>query len=349
MAANYPALSSGLQWTTCSINNRAGTVTQVTDLTLGQVDTTQVRVGWILYCSKMGNIVNSFLVFVCARGDCVSTTVSAGKESVTMTGLSAYTDYTLNVTVLEAGSDQPGQPSSALRFRTAPAPPSSPVRNIKTSVTDTRIDLTWQQPTDLNGELCQYRISVDDDPHRVFTENRAVLENMLSFTRYEISVTTCVLSRDGACVLCGDPANTRLHTNIGQPGTPPTPAVRPVNRTAVAVSWDTNFHLGAPGAASWRIRLTSGEANSREITLSVAGQSLTRVIDIDSLEDTDACDEEGVISISKYVSLQCVVRDNKTGLEYSSPWSAKQQILVSCYQPVPVLLYIIICLVSFTS
>ena len=39
----------------------------------------------------------------------------------------------------------------------------------------------------------------------------------------------------------------------------------------------------------------------------------------------------------------------ETGAEFSSPWSAKQQILVPCYPSVPVLLYIIICLVSFTK
>ena len=44
VAANYPALSSGLQWETCRINNRAGTVSQVTDLFLAQVEATQVRV-----------------------------------------------------------------------------------------------------------------------------------------------------------------------------------------------------------------------------------------------------------------------------------------------------------------
>ena len=353
VAANYPALSSGLQWTTCSINNRAGTVTQVTDLNLGQVESTQVRVGWSLYCSKMGDIVNSFLVFVCAGGpggDCVSTRVSAGQESVTMSGLTAYTDYSLNVTVLEAGSEQPGLPSPALRFRTAPAPPSSPVRNINTSATDTRLELTWQQPTELNGELCQYRISVgDDSPPRIFTDNRAVLEDMLSFTKYEISVTTCVLSRDGGCVLCGDAVTTSLHTNIGQPGTPPSPTVRPINRTAVDVSWSTNFHQGAPSVHSWRIKLSSGEAARQETTLTEAGQSLTRIVDIDSLQINDACDEEGVISKLLNVSIQCVVRDNQTGAEYSSPWSANQQILVPCYQAVPVLLYIIICLVSLTK
>ena len=80
----------------------------------------------------------------------------------------------------------------------------------------------------------------------------------------------------------------------------------------------------------------------------VAGQSLALNVDIGSL-DSDACDEEEVISKRFYVSLQSVVRDNKTGAEYSSPWSVKQQILVPCYPTVPVLLYIIICLVSFTK
>ena len=281
----------------------------------------------------------------------MSSRVAAGQESLTMTGLAPHTDYSLNVTVLEAGSEQPGLPSPALSFRTAPAPPSSPVRNIRTSASDTRLELSWQQPTHLNGELCQYRLSLgDDSPPRIVTENRAVLENLLSFTRYEISVTPCVLSRAGACVLCGAPATTSHHTNIGQPGTPPSPAVRPINRTAVAVSWSRDFHLGAPRPHTWRLKLTAGEdeANSEEITLSVAGLSLTRIIDIDSLQTTDACDEAGVISKFFNVSLQCVVRDNQTGVEFSSPWSAKQQILVPCYQSAPVLLYIIICLVSFT-
>ena len=354
VAANYPGLSSGLQWTSCSINNRAGTVSQVTDLTLGQVESTKVTVGWSLYCSKMGDIVNSFLVFVCDGSggglDCVSSRVGAGQESVTVTGLSPYSNYSVNVTVLEAGSDQPGLPSPALTFRTDPAPPSSPVRNIKTSVTDTRIDLAWQPPTHLNGLVCQYKISLgENSPPRIFTETRAVLEDLLSFTRYEVSVTACVLSRDQTCVLCGDPATTSVNTNIGQPASPTTPTVQPLNRTAVAVSWNTNFHLGAPSVHAWRIKVSAGEEEtSQEINLTVAGESLALNVDIGSL-DSDACDEEEVISKRFYVSLQSVVRDDKTGAEYSSPWSAKQQILVPCYPTVPVLLYIIICLVSFTN
>ena len=349
VAANYPALSSGLQWETCRINNRAGTVSQVTDLFLAQVEATQVRVSWSLDCSKMGDIVNSFLVFVCdGRDDCVSSRVSAGEASVTVSGLSPYRDYGVNVTVLEAGSDQPGLPSPVQSFRTAPAPPSSPVSNIQTSsVTDTQIDLTWQPPTHLNGELCHYKISVGEhSPTRIFTENRAVLEDLLSFTRYEVSVTACVLSRAGLCVLCGDPARSAVKTNIGRPGTPPAPTVRPLNGTAAALSWETNFHLGAPAVAAWRIKLSSGEENSRETELTVSGQSRTFIVDIGSLEESDACHEDGVVSKFFYVSLQSVVRNNQSGAEYFSPWSVRQQILVPCYPAVPVLLIIIICLVS---
>ena len=277
------------------------------------------------------------------------TRVGAGEESVTVSGLSPYRDYRVNVTVLEAGSDQPGLPSPALTFRTAPAPPSSPVRQIKSSASDTQIELTWQQPTILNGEVCQYKISLgENSAPRIFAETRAVLEDLLSFTRYEVSVTPCVLSRHGTCVLCGDPATTSVTTNIGQPASPTTPTVQPLNRTAVEVSWNTNFHLGAPSVHAWRIKLSAGEETSQEISLSVAGQSLAVNVDIESL-DSDACDEKGVISKKFFVSLQAVVRDNKTGAEFLSPWSAEQQILVPCYPSVPVLLYIIICLVSFTK
>ena len=277
------------------------------------------------------------------------TRVVAGQESVRVSGLSPYTNYTVNVTVLEAGSDQPGLPSPAISFRTAPAPPSSPVRNIQTSVTDTQIDLTWQPPTHLNGEVCQYKISLgENSAPRIFAETRAVLEDLLSFTRYEVRVTPCVLSRDRTCVLCGDPAITSVNTNIGQPAAPSSPTVQPLNRTAVAVSWNANFHLGAPSVYAWKIKLSAGEETAQEISLTLTGQSLAVNVDIARL-DSDACDEKGVISKKFYVSLQAVVRDNTTGAEFSSPWSAKQQILVPCYPSVPVLLYIIICLVSFTK
>ena len=82
------------------------------------------------------------------------------EESVLVSGLSPFTSYTSTVSVLEADSDQPGQASPPVSWTTAPAAPS-PVLNINTSVTDSKAELTWDPPVKLNGELCDYLISVD--------------------------------------------------------------------------------------------------------------------------------------------------------------------------------------------
>ena len=347
VAANYEGLSSGLQWTTCTISNRAGTVTRVTDIAVGegQMASSQIKVRWSLYCSKMGNIVNNFLVSVCEGGDCRSIKAPAGEEEVEVSGLSPYTTYTATVSVLEADSQRPGRPSPPATFTTAPAPPSSPVYNINSSVTDNRVELTWGPPVRLNGELCKYDISVDQSQVQSVTENRVVLVNMTSFTTYEVRLAACVRSRSGRCVLCGQSVLTRVTTDIGQPAAPSTPSVRPVNMSAVSLSWDTRFHLGAPSVQDWRLEISTGE-DRRETLLTVDGPSLDLTVDIESLEESNACHQAGIINKFFYVRLQAVVRDDSTGQEFFSPWSSRQEILVPCYQNPPVLLYIFICLVS---
>ena len=85
VAANYQAVSSGLQWSTCTISNRAGTVSRVTEVMVSRATSasSQLRVSWTLYCSKMGNIVNSFLVSVCDEaGECRLSTAQPWEESV---------------------------------------------------------------------------------------------------------------------------------------------------------------------------------------------------------------------------------------------------------------------------
>jgi len=310
----------------------------------GEVATSQLRVRWSLYCSKMGNIVNSFLVSVCGEaGDCSLTTAKAGEESVLVSGLSPFTSYTTTVSVLETDTDQPGLPSPPVTFTTAPASPSSPVLNINSSVTASEVELTWEPPVKLNGELCDYEISVDQSQAQRVTESRVVLDSLLSYTSYEVRLAACVRTRAGECVLCGQPRLSTVTTSIGQPAAPPSPAVRPLNMSALAVTWHKDFQLGAPEVLLWRLKLTSKEEDGEEKVLTVAGEMLALTVDIDSLEENSACQEAEQSNRFFYVSLQAVVRDNLT--EFSSPWSSRQEVLVPCHQTIPVLsvlLYIFI-------
>ena len=354
VAANYPRLSSGLQWTTCTISNRAGTVTTVSEVKVspGEEATSQMKVRWSLDCSKMGNIVNSLLVTVCGEDkekDCRTVKVPAGEEEVEVGGLSPFTSYSTTVSVLEPGTEKAGRPSPPVPWTTAPAPPSSPVLNITSSVTATTASLTWAPPLHLNGELCKYEMSVDQAQPVSYNQSRAVVRNLSSFTRYEVRLVACVRSRSRHCVLCGDPVLASLTTAIGPPSAPNSPAVRPVNMSAAIVSWNTDFHLGAPRVESWRLLISAGQEDGQERQLTVTGKVLSLTVDIDSLEKSNACDKAGLINKFFYVKVQAVVRDDSTGEEFFSPISERQEILVPCYQSTPLLLYIFICLVSSTQ
>ena len=112
--------------------------------------------------------------------------------------------------------------------------------------------------------------------------------------------------------------------------------------SAATVSWNTDFHLGAPRVESWRLLISTGQ----ERQLTVTGKVLSLTVDIDSLEESNACDKAGLINKFFYVKVQAVVRDDSTGEEFLSPQSERREILVPCYQSTPLLLYIFICLVS---
>ena len=64
---------------------------------------------------------------------------------------------------------------------------------------------------------------------------------------------------------------------------PNSPPVRPVNMSAATVSWNTDFHLGAPRVESWRLLISTGQ----ERQLTVTGKVLSLTVDIDSLEESN--------------------------------------------------------------
>ena len=53
--------------------------------------------------------------------------------------------------------------------------------------------------------------------------------------------------------------------------------------SSTTVSWNTDFHLGAPRVESWRLLISTGQ----ERQLTVTGKVLSLTVDIDSLEESN--------------------------------------------------------------
>ena len=203
-----------------------------------------------------------------------------------MSGLSPFTSYTSTVSVLEADSDQPGQASPPVSWTTAPAAPS-PVLNINTSVTDSKAELTWDPPVKLNGELCDYLISVDQAQAQRVREGRVVLDNLLSYTSYEVRLAACVRTRAGSVCCAASQAKPQSAPRLaGQQPRPP-------------LLWHLSTCPPSPSpgtlTSTWRLRLTSEEEeddDNQENVLEVAGEMMTLTVDIDSLEEDNACSDQ---------------------------------------------------------
>ena len=57
--------------------------------------------------------------------------------------------------------------------------------------------------------------------------------------------------------------------------------------SAATVSWNTDFHLGAPRVESWRLLISTGQEDGQERQLTVTGKVLSLTVDIDSLEESN--------------------------------------------------------------
>jgi YD repeat-containing protein len=152
------------------------------------------------------------------------TTVGSSVLSVTLTGLSYGTTYTVNV----SAKDNPGNISATATgsFTTLPSAPGTPTAG---NITGTSATVSWGAATDHNG-VTGYSYQINGGAWSAFSN---VLSMNLTGLNYGASITVGVRAQDAAGNI-GPPASGTFTT---PPSTPGVPTVSNIAGTSATVAW----------------------------------------------------------------------------------------------------------------
>ncbi|KAI6660980.1 Phosphatidylinositol phosphatase PTPRQ-like isoform X2 [Oopsacas minuta] len=176
---------------------------------------------------------------------------SSGNETVSLTGLEAYTVYEISVTL----STSIGEGlSSSLEIRTLLTAPSSAPRNLQTSVLSANIiSVTWDPPVsiDQNGILTLYTLTYKgierDTTSRdiILYSNQSYFTNSIltdldEFTYYDIEVSASTAAGSGPSIATSDRTEQEIPSAV-----PNNVMTTVLNSTAILLAWD------APDMTHW--------------------------------------------------------------------------------------------------
>jgi YD repeat-containing protein len=152
------------------------------------------------------------------------TTVSSSVLSVSLTGLSYGTTYTVNV----YAKDNPGNVSATASgsFTTLPSAPGTPTAS---NITGTSATISWGAATDYNG-VSGYSYQIGSGAWSAFSN---VLSVNLTGLSYGTSYTVGVRAEDAA----GNISPTASGTFTTPPSTPGVPTVSNIAGTSATVAW----------------------------------------------------------------------------------------------------------------
>jgi len=120
------------------------------------LSSTEIFITWLQPDPTNGVIQQYIVTYYPSGSPGDNTTNSTSDTSITIGGLSAFTEYSVFVVAVTVA---PGPPSTAVNVTTSEAAPTA-VRNLMAVAPDlTQISVTWDQPTALNG-IVSYIISV---------------------------------------------------------------------------------------------------------------------------------------------------------------------------------------------
>ena len=159
-------MSSGMIWSSCEIVNDEMSSGWVREVNVERVGAGWMEVRWRLPCSQRTGLVLSYNVTWCegeggTREPCESETVRHSQLTNThkITGLAAWTPYTITVTAVSRDPAREALPSFPLVQWTEASTPASEPLDLKTQrVTNMTVDLSWRLPVRANGPTNWYKV-----------------------------------------------------------------------------------------------------------------------------------------------------------------------------------------------
>ena len=128
--------------------------------------------------------------------------------------------------------------SVALSVRTQEAPPVGVASPVLVAVNSTAVNATWQVPSQPNGNIQRYELSVaavNQVPTILFSGSAlaATVTGLMPFTLYRFTVNACTAGG------CGSSPVASVQTPEDAPLSQPTPTVTAINSTALRISWSS--------------------------------------------------------------------------------------------------------------
>lgn len=223
ISANSETSSSGMIWAMCTVLP-GNEINKLTSIITVKVQATSIEFKWSLACIDR-TILTGYILEYCRikdpkTGECNEppkyVNISAEAKEYILEELKPYTTYSVRIQMLSEYSKGPwSEPQVNTTSEAAPSPP----RNLRQhNVTNSSVELTWDQPEAMNGFLRNYEISYNGkkipvDKNEETTQQSYTLTGLDSFTEYEVVVKACT-------GLCSEPSNAiSFNTTIGRPGT----------------------------------------------------------------------------------------------------------------------------------
>lgn len=214
--------SSGMIWAMCTVLP-GNEINKLTSIITVKVQSTSIEFKWNLACIDQ-TILTGYILEYCQIKDpkteeCKeppkSHNISAHAKEYKLEELKPYTTYSVRIRMLSDNNMGPWSDSQVnTTLESAPTPP----RNLQAhNITNSSVELTWDQPEAVNGVLVRYEVSYNGKSFSVEksegTQRPIVLRKLQSFTEYEVLVRACT----GHCSNASAPIT--FNTSIGIPGT----------------------------------------------------------------------------------------------------------------------------------
>lgn len=222
ISANSESSSSGMIWAMCTVLP-GNEINKLTSIITVKVQSTSIEFKWSLACIDRTILVGYILEYCPIKDpkteECKEpaqyVNISAEAKEYVLENLKPYTTYSVRIQMLSETSKGPwSEPQMNTTLEAAPSPP----RNLRYhNITNSSVELTWDQPEEMNGFLTKYQVSYNGKIFSVdkneATQQSYLLSGLESFTEYEVVVTACTR-------FCSQPSNAiSFNTTIGRPGT----------------------------------------------------------------------------------------------------------------------------------
>ncbi|XP_031640435.1 cytokine receptor-like [Contarinia nasturtii] len=221
ISANSKLSSSGMVWAMCTVLP-GNEINKLTSIITVKVLATSIEFKWSLACIDR-TILTGYILEYCSikdpkTGECQesakSVNISAEANEYKLEKLQPYTTYSVRIQMLSEYSKGPWSERQVnTTLEAAPTPP----RNLRAhNVTNSTVELTWEQPEMLNGVINRYTVSYNGKKIAVNkddgTQQPYLLTGLDSFTEYEVVINACTTE-------CSESSNAIMfNTTVGRPG-----------------------------------------------------------------------------------------------------------------------------------